>query len=112
MSGRKRLLKLLSGDVAHTVGAGLPRLDQPFEGAEGLFERRSRIEFMRQVQLDAFHAEPLEARLDLPENPVTGEAGILPAVHSVEGLGRDPRPVPTLPHPAPDRRLAAPSPVG
>ena len=63
---------------------------------------------MREIEVDAVDAEPLEARVDLPPHALGCEPVILALGHRVEGLGRDAKPLrPTRADPLADVRLAA-----
>src|SRR6476660_1150555 len=90
---RKRLSQLRAVDVAETVGADFPGRDELVESADRLGDWHVRVPRVREVEVDPLHAEPLEARVDLPPNPSRSETAILSFGNRVEGLGRDPKSV-------------------
>ena len=112
-AGVERLPQLRAVDVAEAVGADLPGGDELLEDARELGGRDVRIRRVREIEVDALDAEPLEARVDLPPHPSRSETVILALGHRVERLGRDPEPV-RLPraNPLADVRLAASAAVG
>src|SRR4029079_19700314 len=63
---------------------------------------------MREVEVDTFDAQPLQARVDLAAHAVRREPAVLPFVHRVEGLGREAKPCgAACADPLADVRLAA-----
>src|SRR5581483_2477410 len=83
-------------------------LDEPLEAGDGVRERRAGVRLVCEVEIDTLDAEPAEARLELPPDPVGREPGVGGIADGrVEDLRRQGRPVPPLGDPAPDPRLAA-----
>ncbi len=111
-AGRERGRQLPSVEVADPVGAdqavGLGRA----EGPEGFRQRHGRVVVVREVQVDLVHAQPVQARAELPGDPVRLQAVVRAGLHRVERLGGEPRPDPARPDPAADRLLTAPAAVG
>src|SRR5205085_483269 len=107
LAGRERRPQVVGRDVAHPVRAYLSAVDELLECADRLLDRRVGIGRVREVEIDVVDLEPLEARLDLPQDPVATEPVILSDVHGSERLRRDRRPVPGRRNPLSDRGLAA-----
>src|SRR5262249_62258361 len=95
------------------VGADLPGLAGLVEDAGELGCRDVVVPGMREIEVDAFDAEPAEARVDLPPHASGREAAVLTLRHRVERLRREPEPVGAArPDPLADAGLAAPAAVG
>ena len=72
-----------------------------------LGQRHVRVVVVGEVQIDVADAEAVQARAELPGDPVRLQAAVRAGLHRVEGLGGEPRPDPARGHPAADRPLAA-----
>ena len=89
----ERLSQPRSVDVAEPVRADLPGRDELVEDAREFGGRHGGIPGVREIEVDALDAEPLEARVDLPPHARRREPAILALVHRVEGLRREAKPV-------------------
>src|SRR6185312_12360265 len=85
----ERLAQPRSVDVAQAVGADLADGDELLEDTGQLGRRDVVVPGMREIEIDALDAGPLEARIDLATDPARCESAVVPFGERVEGLGRD-----------------------
>src|SRR5437588_5749215 len=103
-------------DVARPDGPHLALADQLLEGLETALDRRVRVRLVRQVHVDPLDAEPGEAAVELPADPVRREAAVFARVHRVVDLRGELDPLAHIgafrAEPVADVGLAPPAAVG
>src|SRR5438105_9588713 len=115
-AGHERLGQPRAVDVARPDGPHLALADQLLEGLETALDRRVRVRLVRQVHVDPLDAEPGEAAVELPADPVRREAAVFARVHRVVDLRGELDPLADLrafrAEPVADVGLAPPAAVG
>src|SRR5215207_1316462 len=108
----QRLLRPGPVDVAGPDRADTAGVEELGEGLDGLRDRRVWIRLVDHVRVHPLDPEPVEAPLDLPQDPVAVETAVgRIADDRMEDLRRERRPIPSVGHPPPDPGLAPPAAV-